>query len=103
VAGLPVIASRVGGNAEVVAAGAGVLVPPRDPDALAVAVERLLADPAAAARMGASGREHVRREFAVERMVAETAALWDELLGVPASRSVSPSAGGPSLRFEATQ
>ena len=104
VAGLPVIASRVGGNAEVVAAGAGVLVPPRDPDALAAAVERLLADPAAAARMGASGREHVRREFAVERMVAETAALWDELLGVPASRPVSrPAAGEPSLRFEATQ
>ena len=104
VAGLPVVASRVGGNAEVVTAGAGALVPPRDPDALAAAVERLLADPAAAARMGASGREHVRRELAVERMVAETAALWDELLGVPASRSVSrPAADEPSLRLEATR
>jgi len=101
VAGLPVIASRVGGNAEVVAAGAGLLVPPRDADALAAAVELIAADPAAAARMGARGREHVRREFTVARMVEQTAALWDELLGLPARRSATPAADGPALRVEA--
>jgi hypothetical protein len=88
VAGLPVVASRVGGNAEVVATGAGLLVPPRDANALAAAVELVAADPAAAARMGARGREHVRREFTVARMVEQTAALWDELLGL----------AGPPLR-----
>ena len=103
VAGLPVIASRVGGNAEVVAAGAGLLVPPRDADALAAAVELIAADPAAAARMGARGREHVRREFTVARMAEQTAALWDELLGLPARRSPAPAADQPVLRLEATR
>ena len=102
VAGLPVIASRVGGNAEVVAAGGGLLVPPRDANALAAAVELVVADPVAAARMGARGREHVRREFAVGRMVDETAALYDELLGLPARRTASqPVADEPSIRLEA--
>ena len=103
-AGLPVIASRVGGNAEVVAAGAGLLVPPRDAHALATAVELLVADPAAAARMGARGREHVRREFAVERMVDETIALYEELLGLPARRAAAQAAATePSLGLEASR
>src|SRR6185436_18842428 len=103
VAGLPVIASRVGGNAEVVATGTGLLVPPRDADALAAAVELIAADPTAAARIGARGREHVRREFTVARMVEQTAALWDELLGLPARRSAAPAADEPALRLEATR
>jgi len=103
VAGLPVVASRVGGNAEVVATGAGLLVPPRDAHALETAVELIAADPAAAARMGARGREHVRREFTVARMVEQTAALWDELLGLPARRSAAPAADEPALRLEATR
>jgi starch synthase len=99
-----VIASRVGGNAEVVAAGAGLLVPPRDAHALATAVELLVADPAAAARMGARGREHVRREFAVERMVDETIALYEELLGLPARRAAAQAAATePSLGLEASR
>ena len=103
-AGLPVIASRVGGNAEVVAAGGGLLVPPRDANALATAVELVAADPAAAARMGARGREHVRREFAVGRMVDETVALYEELLGLPVRRPASqPATDEPSLRLEATR
>jgi len=104
VAGLPVVASRVGGNAEVVATGAGLLVPPRDAHALETAVELIAADPAAAARMGARGREHVRREFTVARMVEQTAALWDELLGLPARRSAAPAAADePTMRLEATR
>jgi len=42
-------------------------------------VERILADPEAAARLGEAGRELVRREFGRERMVSETVALYDEL------------------------
>lgn len=77
-AGCPVIASTVGGNAEVVGE-AGVLVPPRDPAALTRGILRLLGDRDASVRMGARGRERVRREFSVVRMAAETAALYDEL------------------------
>ena len=82
------IASRVGGNAEVVSTDVGLLVPPQDPDALAQAVAHLAADPLAAARMGERGRERARREFSVTRMAAETAALYEELGGrrqLPAS------------------
>jgi type III pantothenate kinase len=71
----------VGGNAEAVPPEAGILVPPRDPAALAAAVVRLVEDPEAAARMGRAGREHVRREFSVARMAGETAALYEELHG----------------------
>jgi len=80
-AGRPVVASRVGGNAEVVSSDVGILVPPRDADALADAIGRVLGDPAAAAAMGARGRERVCREFSVSSMVARTVALYDELLG----------------------
>ena len=83
-AGRPVIASRVGGNAEVVSPDVGVLVPPQDPAALADALASLVADPVSAARMGARGKERVRREFPVSRMVAETVALYDALDGAPA-------------------
>ena len=103
VAGLPVVASRVGGNAEVVAAGAGLLVPPRDANALAHAVETIAADPAGAVRMGARGREHVRREFTVARMADQTAALWDEILGLPARRATAQPAADEPVRLEASR
>jgi glycosyltransferase involved in cell wall biosynthesis len=78
-AGRPVIASKVGGNTEVVSPDVGVLVPPNDPVALTKALASLVADSAWAARMGACGQERVRREFPVSRMVAETAALYEAL------------------------
>jgi glycosyltransferase involved in cell wall biosynthesis len=87
-AGCPVIASTVGGNAEVVGE-AGVLIPPSDPAALCRGILRLLDNRDAAVRMGARGRERVRREFSVLRMAAETAALYDELTAQrPASAAV---------------
>ncbi len=49
------------------------------PSAAAAAVERILADPDGAARLGEAGRERVRREFGRERMVSETVALYDAL------------------------
>jgi glycosyltransferase involved in cell wall biosynthesis len=60
--GRPVVASRVGGVPEVVEDGDdGLLVPPGDPAALAGALARLLADPAAAAEMGLRGRAKAER------------------------------------------
>jgi glycogen synthase len=56
-AGLPVVATSVGGTAELVHHGVnGLLVPPRDPAALAAAVSRILADPALAARLSAAAQ-----------------------------------------------
>lgn len=58
--GVPVIASRLGGLQEVVIDGhTGVLVPPNDPHALALAIAELAADPDRRRRMGAAGREWV--------------------------------------------
>ncbi len=63
--GLPVIANAAGALPEVVGTGgeAGLLVPPRDPRALAAAAEAVLADPDRAERMGRAARERIRRVF----------------------------------------
>ena len=82
-AGLPVVATNVGGNPEVVEEGVtGLLVPPRDPAALANAVGVLLENPGLAARFGASGRRRVETCFSLERMVQETQRLYLEMLRV---------------------
>ncbi len=83
-AGRPVIASAVGGNAEVISPDVGVLVPAGDATILASALRQLVSSPEEAAQMGARGRQRARREFSVERMVAETTALYDDLVGVRA-------------------
>lgn len=63
-AGLPVIATDVGGVAESVVDGeTGLLVPPGDPGALAAALERILTDRALRLRLGEAGCERVRRHF----------------------------------------
>jgi sugar transferase (PEP-CTERM/EpsH1 system associated) len=84
-AGLPVIATDVGGNREVVVHGeTGALVPAGVPVALAEAMLRVLTDPAAARRMGAAGRARVAAAFAIDRTVDDYAAIYEELLaGMP--------------------
>lgn len=80
-AGLPVVATRVGGIPEVVEDGVtGLLVPPRAPEALAEAIIALLQDRERAGAMGQAGRARVERYFSVERMVQETEALYEELI-----------------------
>ncbi|MDD5556204.1 MAG: glycosyltransferase [bacterium] len=80
-AGRPVVATRVGGVPEAVEDGVtGLLVPARDPAALAGAIGRLLSDRDAARRMGMRGLDRARREFTVERMVGAYEDLYEELL-----------------------
>ena len=68
---LPVVATRVAGNPELVLDGAtGFLVPPNDAVALAERIARYAADPELRRRHGAAGREHVARQYTVEQMVA---------------------------------
>src|SRR5205823_13173952 len=67
-AGLPVVATNVGGMPEVVVNGeTGFLVPPAEPRALAEAVGRLLLDPELRQRFGAAGRRRAERRFDVAR------------------------------------
>jgi ribosomal protein S18 acetylase RimI-like enzyme len=68
--GLPVIASDIRGCREVVDDGEnGLLVPVRDPDALAAAIERLGNDPALRGRMATAGREKAERDFDEKNIV----------------------------------
>jgi len=78
---IPVIASDVGGNRELVEDGrTGILFNPGDADALADALARTFADPARARRTAAAGRADVRLRLGVDRMVESTADLYDSLL-----------------------
>lgn len=80
--GRPLITTDVPGCREVVRHGEnGLLVPARDPEALAEAIATLLKDPALRARMGARGREIAVQEFSEERVVRETLEVYRELLG----------------------
>jgi glycosyltransferase involved in cell wall biosynthesis len=76
----PVVSTRVGGVPELVQEDVhGLLVEPRDPEALAEAVARLLRDPALAKRLGAEGRKRQQREFSLEAMVGRIEDLYEEL------------------------
>jgi glycosyltransferase involved in cell wall biosynthesis len=80
-AAVPVIASRAGGLSEAVADGVtGFLVPPGEPDALAAAMRRLLADSTLRRRMGEAGRARVLTEFSVDAMVDGNLAVYLRVL-----------------------
>ncbi len=86
-AGLPVIATAVGGVPEVVQDGeTGILVQPCSPDELAGAILRMWGDADLRQRCAAAGRAFVVQRYAdVEREVAETEAVYWQLLRPPAS------------------
>jgi glycosyltransferase involved in cell wall biosynthesis len=78
-AGLPVIASDAPGCRDAVAHGeTGLLVPARDPAALAAAIGELCARPELRARMGAAGRQRVLREFDERLVIESTLAVYRE-------------------------
>ncbi|MGE5664258.1 MAG: glycosyltransferase [Deltaproteobacteria bacterium] len=76
-----VVACDVGGNPEAVRDGeTGLLVPPRQPSALADALVRLLADPVRREAMGEAGHRRAAKHFSTERMVTEMERLYDALM-----------------------
>jgi glycosyltransferase involved in cell wall biosynthesis len=78
--GLPVITTNVGGNAELVKDGeAGLVVPVREPPALAAALARLDDDRVLAARLAAAGRELVLANFSVEIRARNIFAVYEEV------------------------
>jgi glycosyltransferase involved in cell wall biosynthesis len=68
-AGKPIVATRVGENPEIIEDGIdGLLVPPKDIDAMVAAIERLMDDAALGLRLGRAARAKVEQRFTVERM-----------------------------------
>ncbi len=76
-AGVPVVATAVDGTPEVIKDGeTGLLVPPKDPQALARAIISLLDEPETARNMGQNGAMFVRNNFDIERQVKETELIY---------------------------
>ncbi len=74
----PIVATRVSAIPEIVIDGeTGLLVPPKDSNALAEAIIKLLKNPKLAAEMGRKGRERLEKKFSLEKMIKETEALYD--------------------------
>jgi sugar transferase (PEP-CTERM/EpsH1 system associated) len=82
--GLPVIATNVGGNIELVEQGVtGQLVPPADPEAMAQALARYLTDPKSMKIHGDAARARVKRDFSLSRMVEQYVGVYDEVCSGP--------------------
>lgn len=81
-AGTPVVNTRLDSGVPFVSRDgeSGLTVPPADADALAAALNRLLADPELRSRLGGAARRRVRREFSLERMAADTLAVYRQAL-----------------------
>jgi glycosyltransferase involved in cell wall biosynthesis len=86
-AGLPAIATRVGGMPEALEGGAGVLVEPDDPAMLAEAILALTDDPLRRATIADTARTTVRERFSADRMDAATIAVYRRALDAGARRS----------------
>lgn len=80
--GLPIVATDVGGNREVVLDGkTGFIVPSRNPDALAQAMQRMMdLDESERSQMGVAGRQHIIQNYSMEHVVQQWEDLYRELL-----------------------
>ena len=99
-AGVPVVATRVGGSPEAVEDGvSGFLVPPRDAAALARGIDTLLGDPDRARAMGAAAARRIAERFSLESMTRELERLYRRLLRGGRPQEAEGQAHGP-LREE---
>ncbi len=92
-AGLPVVATRVGGTPEIIVDGVdGLLVPPQDSQALAQAMLHVLQDADFARRLSRSGQEKMQTHFGFDRLIAQLEQLYSNaVLGMKDFRGVSHS------------
>jgi glycosyltransferase involved in cell wall biosynthesis len=79
-AGLPVVATDVVGSHDLLDGAVGVLIPPRNPHALAQATVALLSDPARAQALGQAGRARILERFTVDRMLDQIIQLYETLI-----------------------
>ena len=95
--GIPVIAAGVGGVFSVVSDNeTGLVVPPSNSARLAERIVELLDDPLRARTLGTAGRELVKEEFSVQRMVQETAEMYREI--VEEAKTVLPGQPKPTAK-----
>jgi len=74
--GIPVVSTQTGGIPELLGGGAGLLVPPKDPEALAAVIRKLFEDQALAKEVGLAGQRRVQEDFAVEQVIARLETLF---------------------------
>lgn len=88
-AGLPVVATAVGGIPEIVTPGEGglLIAPPAEAGALGQALERMIDEPELRRGMGAAARRRFEGEFSAERWAARLRALYDEITQAPRPRA----------------
>jgi glycosyltransferase involved in cell wall biosynthesis len=113
-AGVPVVATDVGGNTELAAAGRGVLVAPNDEEALATGIERVLVDQELRSAISSRARDFAKANFSVERIREQYLSLYAEVLsekrensngshairsGTAANSRVRVAFVAPSLRY----
>lgn len=80
--GLPVVATSVGGNLEVLRNGScGILVPPRNPEKMAEAILSIISDPTKANALGTTAQERVKQAFFIKNMVRELESVYRSLAG----------------------
>jgi hypothetical protein len=79
-AGVPVVASKVGGLPEVIRHGENGLLTENTPEAIAATLRRLVEDPALAQRLGEAGRRTVSERFTVDHMVRRTIEVYQQVL-----------------------
>jgi glycosyltransferase involved in cell wall biosynthesis len=109
-AGKPMVATNVGGNAELIVEGeTGFLVPVRDPAALAAAIQLLLDDPARTQYMGKQAKARISQLFSTESLTVRTEHLYDELVEssqgarLSTARSSASSTEEPTTAFVVSQ
>jgi glycosyltransferase involved in cell wall biosynthesis len=89
-AGVPVIATRVGGIPELVAHGSnGLLVEPQAPQAIAVAIRTLACDREALAKMSAASRVTIAARYSIGRLAAEFGRVYADLCARATSRRIA--------------
>jgi glycosyltransferase involved in cell wall biosynthesis len=97
-AGLPVVATAVGGVPEAVLDGrTGYVVPGNDVEGFTARVLRLLEDPSALRRFGDAGRTHYQANFTSGRFLAETSRVYRAMPGMAGDGSIS---GSPGVDFQ---
>jgi glycosyltransferase involved in cell wall biosynthesis len=95
-AGLPIVATRVGGIPEVFGPRAGELVPPGDADALAAALEALLANPVRAQIDAAARLDWLRPRFHIDAMQRRVDELYREILACKTRGRTATAEPGPA-------
>lgn len=85
----PVVATDVGGNPEIIINNeTGLLVPPKDPAALAKAIEKILDDPLLGEQLAANGRQLVLEKYTSDKMISRTLDLYRRLSKISPLRSI---------------